>query len=90
VNTANPCRCAKKTQSFMKAGYVNAQNLLFARERLRRVRDVSPGVRDTIDTLDAEYASIHRDHPFHQSPDFVSAIRDLISQPPYRSVFGGE
>lgn len=90
VNTANPCRCAKKTQSFMKAGYVNAQNLLFAGERLRRVRDVSPGVRDAIDTLDAAYASIHRDHPFHRSPDFVSAIRDLIGQPRYRSVFLGE
>jgi DNA-directed RNA polymerase specialized sigma24 family protein len=22
INTANPCRCAKKTQAFMKAGYI--------------------------------------------------------------------
>lgn len=88
VNTANPCRCAKKTQSFMNAGYVNAQNLLFANERLQRVRDVSPGVRDTIDTLDAAYAGLYREHPFHRSPDFVAAIRTLISQPRYRSIFG--
>jgi RNA polymerase sigma factor (sigma-70 family) len=31
VNEANPCRCAKKTQGFMEAGFVDPQNLLFAR-----------------------------------------------------------
>ncbi len=37
VNGANPCRCAKKTQAFMKAGYVDPNNLLFA-QRPRRAR----------------------------------------------------
>jgi hypothetical protein len=27
------------------------------------------------------YAEIHRDHPFHPSPDFVSALRELIDKP---------
>ncbi len=30
INKANPCRCAKKTRAFMKAGYVDPENLLFA------------------------------------------------------------
>ena len=42
VNKANPCRCAKKTQVFMKAGYVDPQRLLFAKAHMMRVRDVSP------------------------------------------------
>jgi RNA polymerase sigma factor (sigma-70 family) len=33
VNTSNPCRCAKKTQGFIKAGYIDARTLLFARDR---------------------------------------------------------
>ena len=41
VNTANPCRCAKKTQGFAKAGYLNPEKLLFARDRVTRVRDVA-------------------------------------------------
>jgi RNA polymerase sigma factor (sigma-70 family) len=88
VNKANPCRCAKKTQVFMKAGYVNPHNLLFAKSHVARVREVSPKVHDTVDALDVAYAEIHRDHPFHQSPDFVAALRDLINHPRFRSILG--
>jgi RNA polymerase sigma factor (sigma-70 family) len=88
VNTANPCRCAKKTQAFMKAGYVDPQNLLFARAHVTRVRDVSPRVHEDIDALDLAYAEIHRDHPFHRSPDFVAVLRGLLSEPRFQSIFG--
>jgi RNA polymerase sigma factor (sigma-70 family) len=88
VNKANPCRCAKKTQAFMKAGYVDPQNLLFAKGHVTRVRDVSPRVHDDINTLDMAYAEIHRDHPFHPSPDFVAALRVLLKQPRFNSIFG--
>src|SRR6266542_2918632 len=37
VNSANPCRCAKKTQAFIKAGYLDPQRLLFARAHMTRV-----------------------------------------------------
>jgi RNA polymerase sigma factor (sigma-70 family) len=88
VNKANPCRCAKKTQAFMKAGYVDPQNLLFATAHVTRVRDVSPRVHDDINALDMAYAEIHRDHPFHPSPDFVAVLRGLLKQPRFSSIFG--
>ncbi len=88
VNKANPCRCAKKTQAFMKAGYVDPQNLLFAKAHVTRVRDVSPRVHDDINALDMAYAEIHRDHPFHPSPDFVAVLRGLLKQPRFSSIFG--
>ena len=81
VNKANPCRCAKKTQAFMEAGYVDPQNLLFARPHVLRVRDVAPRVHDEIDALDMAYAEIHRAHPFLPSPDFVAVLRELLEQP---------
>ncbi len=43
MKPANPCRCAKKARGFMQAGYIDPKNLLFARERVRRVRDAAPG-----------------------------------------------
>jgi RNA polymerase sigma factor (sigma-70 family) len=89
VNTANPCRCAKKTQGFIQAGYLDPKKLLFANERLARVRDVSPRVHEELDALDVAYADIHRDHPFHRSPDFVGALRALIEQPRFRAILGG-
>lgn len=86
VNKANPCRCAKKTRAFMEAGYVNPQNLLFAATHVTRVREVSPRVHQEINELDAAYAEIQRDHPFHPAPDFVKALRDLLDQPRFRSI----
>jgi RNA polymerase sigma factor (sigma-70 family) len=86
INTANPCRCAKKTQAFMKAGYIDPANLTFARGHLARVREVAPRINEGIEGLDAAYAGIHRDHPFHRSPDFVAALRALTNEPAFQSI----
>jgi RNA polymerase sigma factor (sigma-70 family) len=88
VNKANPCRCAKKTQVFMEAGYVNPRDLLFARPHLLRVRDMAPRIHGEIDGLDAAYAEIHRAHPFLPPPDVAALIRTLLEQPRYRSILG--
>jgi RNA polymerase sigma factor (sigma-70 family) len=79
VNEANPCRCAKKTQGFMKAGFVDPQNLLFARAHVTHVRDVAEKKSEDLDALDEAYAEIHRNHPFHDPPDFVTSLRTLIN-----------
>ena len=86
VNQANPCRCAKKTQAFMRAGYVDPSNLLFAKAHVIQVRAVAAKVHDDMAALDEAYADIHRDHPFHAPPDFVSAIRTLIDRPDFQSI----
>jgi RNA polymerase sigma factor (sigma-70 family) len=86
VNKANPCRCARKTQVFMDAGYVDPRNLLFARTHMVRVRDVAPRLHEDIDALDAAYAEIHRSHPFLAAPDFVAVLRGLLEQPRFRSI----
>lgn len=85
VKTSNPCRCAKKTQGFIKAGYLDARTLLFARDRLVRVREVAERRSDEIDAMDAAYDEIHRDHPFQQSPDFLASLRALIEQSDFRT-----
>ncbi len=86
VNQANPCRCAKKTRGFVQAGYVDPQNLLFARERVQRVREIVQAKSEAITTLDEQYAAIYRDHPFYKSPDLVGALRRLVESPEFRSV----
>jgi RNA polymerase sigma factor (sigma-70 family) len=86
VNQANPCRCAKKTQAFMRAGYVDPRSLLFAREHVTRVREVAIKLHDDVEALDEAYAAIHRDHPFHSPPDFIAAVRRLIDRPDFQSI----
>src|SRR6266542_2448472 len=38
INTSNPCRCARKTKGFAEAGYLDPHHLVFAHERVTRVR----------------------------------------------------
>lgn len=87
VKSSNPCRCAKKTQGFLKAGYLDASKLLFARERVVRIREVAERRSEEIDALDAEYAELHRDHPFQDSPDFFASLHALLEGADFRSVF---
>jgi len=89
VNTANPCRCAKKTQAFMRAGYVDPAKLLFASAHVTRVRELAPRTRDDLASLDAACAEIHRDHPFHAGPDFAAALKRFIAGPGVQSLIGG-
>jgi RNA polymerase sigma factor (sigma-70 family) len=84
VNASNPCRCAKKTQAFIKAGYIDTHKLLFASDHMTRVRDVAPKAHEHLEALDAEYADIHRGHPFLEGRDFVAQLRDLIERPDFR------
>ena len=85
INTANPCRCAKKARGFITAGHIDPNNLRFARERVTHVRDVAARVSDEITGLDGAYAEVYRDHPFQNSPDFVAALRELMNRPEFRS-----
>ncbi len=85
VNTANPCRCAKKARGFITAGHVDPSNLRFVQERMTYVRDVAARTSDEISGLDAAYAEVYRDHPFQKSPDFITALRELTNRPEFRS-----
>jgi RNA polymerase sigma factor (sigma-70 family) len=83
VNQANPCRCARKTRGFIQAGYVDPQSLLFARERVHQVREVVPRAHAALMTLDDRCAETYREHPFHESPDLLQALRRLVASPDF-------
>ena len=83
VDPANPCRCAKKTRGFIQAGYVDPHKLLFARERVLQVRAVVRAAADALATLDDRCADLFRQHPFHESPDLVPALRRLLASPEF-------
>ena len=86
VNRANRCRCAKKTQGFIKAGYLDPQKLLFARAHVTRVHEVAPLAADAVDELDVAYGAIHRGHPFHDAPELAAALQRLLDGPAGREL----
>jgi hypothetical protein len=84
VNQSNPCRCAKKTRSFIQAGHVDPENLLFTRDRICEVREAVPRAYETIKTLDDQCADIYRGHPFYKPPDLGQRLRQLVESPDLR------
>ena len=90
VNSANPCRCHRKTLGFVRLGYIDPSKLMFATDRQAHVREVAEERLDTLVQLDADYAAIYRDHPFHRSPDFVGAVRSLLQQRGVRTILEGD
>jgi RNA polymerase sigma factor (sigma-70 family) len=81
VNQANPCRCAKKTRGFNRAGHVDPDKLLFNRERVCEVREAAPQAFETIKTLDGKCADIYREHPFYKPPNLAQMVRQLVQSP---------
>jgi RNA polymerase sigma factor (sigma-70 family) len=86
VNAANPCRCARKTQGFIAAGYIDPARPLFARAHVVQIRAVAPQAIEAIDALDHAYGAIHRDHPFHDAPALAAALRQLLEGPAGRDL----
>ena len=79
VNPQNPCRCEKKTRGFIEAGYVNPERLMFVTERMTAVKALAPRAVEAIESFDTRLAGVFRDHPFHDSPDFVARLRKLFT-----------
>jgi RNA polymerase sigma factor (sigma-70 family) len=87
VNAANPCRCEKKTRAFMRAGYVDPGNLLFARERVRQVKEVAVRTNPALPGYDGLCADIYREHPFQEARDVAARVRQLVESPEFRETF---
>jgi hypothetical protein len=47
---------------------------------------VAPALHEDVNALDAAYAAVHRDHPFHTPPALAAAIRRLLEQPEFGSI----
>jgi RNA polymerase sigma factor (sigma-70 family) len=80
VNQANPCRCARKANGFMRNGWLNPNNLQFSKDRIADVREVATGRLDELKSLDRKHAELYRMQPFLAGPDLAQKLREVLSQ----------
>lgn len=80
VNQANPCRCARKANGFMRNGWLDANNLQFSKDRLAAIKDMATDRLDELQALDRKHAEIYRLQPFLAGPDFTQKLRELLSR----------
>jgi RNA polymerase sigma factor (sigma-70 family) len=80
VNKANPCRCARKANGFMRNGWLDANNLQFFKDRVATVKDVAADRLDELQSLDRKHAEIYRMQPFLAGQHLAQKLREILSQ----------
>jgi RNA polymerase sigma factor (sigma-70 family) len=78
VNKSNPCRCAKKTKAYIKAGQVDPGNLKFNARYKKKIYELSKekaaSISNTVEDLNRD---VFRQHPL-QEPLTTNKIIDEI------------
>ncbi|MBI3583022.1 MAG: RNA polymerase sigma factor [Nitrospinae bacterium] len=87
INQNNPCRCAKKTTAWVRAGLVEPDNLKFNKNYVKRVKDVSENKSKQLEGfLDNEYSNLFREHPFQDPPDFVKTLERILHSEQFQQI----
>lgn len=88
VNKSNPCRCPKKTKGFIKAGWVNPDNLKFNIQHTRKIADLSPE-KDRVlrQTMEEEYAQLFQEHPFKEEFDKENLTKSILNHQQIKDIF---
>lgn len=80
VNTANPCRCARKARGFMREGWLDPANLQFSKDRITSVRQQATVQLDELQGLDRQHAELYHEQPTLAGPDIASSLRDILAR----------
>ncbi len=80
VNISNPCRCERKTKSFIEAGWVDKDRMKFNTDYLKKINGELPErSEDLCDLLDGEYADLFRKHPFQEKAHHEKLFANLLT-----------
>lgn len=80
VNQANPCRCSRKAQGFMRNGWLDAKTLSFSKDRVAAINDVAPDRLEELQAMDRQHADLYRRQPFLAGPDLAARLREILGQ----------
>ena len=88
INKNNPCRCARKTASYIKLGFVDPVSLHFQRDAIATIDSVASEKVETYsnDVL-SEYRTLFGQHPYLKAKEVRESIRALLSSETIRKTF---
>ena len=80
INKANPCRCAKKTRGFIKAGIVDPNDLKFNERYTKKIFELSKEKAASIsNTVEDLYKNIFQNHPFQEPLKANKIINEVFN-----------
>jgi RNA polymerase sigma factor (sigma-70 family) len=79
MNENNPCRCPRKVQSAIRAGFVDPANLRFNGRYLRRIEEFVTEKADSIDAaFETKLHGILRREPLYAAPNYRRMIGVML------------
>jgi RNA polymerase sigma factor (sigma-70 family) len=85
------CKCARKTQGFIRQGIVDPARLRFTQVHLDRAKEEAiVGSRALQGFIEQAYASLLRSQPAPEPSDFAGVLREMLSRPDVRRSLGME
>ena len=80
VNKANPCRCDRKTKSFIKAGWVDKDKMKFNTSYLKKIsQEIPQKAKELCELTEMEYVDLFRNHPFQEKEHHRRVFANLLS-----------
>ncbi len=79
INKNNPCRCARKTRTFLQAGFVDRRELKFQRDRIASISQVAPHDAGVVyEKLTNDYPALFREHPFSDPQQLAERLSTML------------
>ncbi|RKH11592.1 RNA polymerase sigma factor [Corallococcus sp. CA053C] len=87
VNLANPCRCHKKTRSYVRSGAVDPEHLVFNTDYVDRIEALTRSESsEVIDTVEQLHQRVFLEHPLQVSRSKV--VDEVLQNDTLRTFFG--
>jgi RNA polymerase sigma factor (sigma-70 family) len=88
VNKSNPCRCPKKTRSFIELGWAFPDNLQFNARHIKKIYNSVPQKNEELLTVfEEKYQLLFSNHPFQEPLNKTRIIDELFSDKKLKSIF---
>ena len=88
INKKNPCRCARKTASYVKLGFVDPVRLHFQRDAIAAIDRIAPDRVETYSTdVLSEYRVLFGEHPYLRATEVHGNLQTLLSSESIRKTF---
>jgi RNA polymerase sigma factor (sigma-70 family) len=80
VDSANRCKCVRKTRAFIEGGFVDPQKLQFKAGYRRHVREIAEIRADEWrEAYEKVAANLYHDHPFYEPAEQASMLRTALA-----------
>ncbi len=88
INKKNPCRCARKTAGFIKAGYVNPKNLQFQKNVISSIEKViEPKLHTFHHEVIGEYQALFQQHHYQKPVNELQLFESLLTMDALKKTF---